>query len=187
MARAKSPEKRLAILQAAVREIAAAGLGASTAKIAKGAGLAEGTLFTYFATKDELLNELYLELKSEVYRRVNAEFPYNADLRERARHIWTEHLRWWVERPEERKASLQLSVSNVVTATTRERVGAQGGAVDQVIRELARCGVFKELPSGFVASAMLAMQEAVMDTVMKKPRQKAMLIEKGFEAFWRMT
>ena len=46
MARAKSEEKRQAILRAAVREIARSGLGASTAKIAKGADVAEGTLFT---------------------------------------------------------------------------------------------------------------------------------------------
>jgi AcrR family transcriptional regulator len=68
MARIKSPEKRSAILQAAVREIAEAGLGAPTAKIARRAGLAAGTLFTYFANKEKLLNELYFELKIEVYR-----------------------------------------------------------------------------------------------------------------------
>ena len=41
MARIKSPEKRSAILQAAVREIAEVGLGAPTAKIARRAGLEE--------------------------------------------------------------------------------------------------------------------------------------------------
>jgi AcrR family transcriptional regulator len=54
MARIKSPEKRNAILQAAVREIAELGLSASTAKIARRAGLATGTLFTYFANKEKL-------------------------------------------------------------------------------------------------------------------------------------
>jgi AcrR family transcriptional regulator len=187
MARAKSPVKRLAILQAATREIALSGLGASTAKIAKGAELAEGTLFTYFATKDELLNELYLELKGEVYRRVNAEFPHEAALRERARHVWVESLTWAIERPEERKASVQLGVSDVITDVTRERVGPQRGAVEETLRELGARGVFKDLPAGFASSAMAAMQEAVMDTVARKPRQRAVLVEKGFEAFWRMA
>jgi AcrR family transcriptional regulator len=87
MARIKSPEKRSAILQAAVREIAEVGLGAPTAKIARRAGLATGTLFTYFANKEKLLNELYLELKIEVYRRVNTNFPRKANLERRARKI----------------------------------------------------------------------------------------------------
>jgi AcrR family transcriptional regulator len=80
MARIKSPEKRSAIIQAAVREIAEVGLGAPTAKIARRAGLAAGALFTYFANKEKLLNELYLELKIEVYRRVNTNFPRKANL-----------------------------------------------------------------------------------------------------------
>ena len=40
-----------------------------TAKIARRAGVAAGTLFTYFANKEELLNELYVELMGEVYAR----------------------------------------------------------------------------------------------------------------------
>ena len=62
MARGRSPDKRIAILGAAVHEIAETGLAASTAKIAGRAGVATGTLFTYFANKKELLNELYFEL-----------------------------------------------------------------------------------------------------------------------------
>src|ERR1700761_1004655 len=99
MARAKSPEKRQLILEAAVREIAQSGLSASTASIAKSAGLAEGTMFRYFSSKDDLLNQLYIELKTEVYRRINAGFPEKASLRERARHIWTAHLHWALEKP----------------------------------------------------------------------------------------
>jgi AcrR family transcriptional regulator len=187
MARAKSPEKWHAILRAAVQEIAQGGLGASTAKIAKGANLAEGTLFTYFATKDDLLNELYAELKGEVYRRINANFPHKADLRQRTRHVWTEYLHWAIERPDDLKVSLQLKVSDVVTDATRERVDSQSGAVTQTMSEVATRGAFKDLPPGFASSVIMAMQDAVMDTVASKPRQKAMLIEKGFEAFWRMA
>lgn len=187
MARAKSPEKRHAILRSAVHEIAQAGLSASTAKIAKGAQLAEGTLFTYFSTKNELLNELYIKLKSDVYRRINANFPHKAALRLRARHVWMETLRWALEAPDERKVSLQLNVSDVVTHATREHVGSQSGALAQTASEVGLRGVFRELPPGFALSVMGAMQDAVIDTVAKKPQQKEMLLEKSFEAFWRMA
>ena len=68
MARVRSPEKRQALLRSAGREIAEASLGVSTAKIAKGAGLAEGTMFRFFVSKNDLLNEPYIELKTETYR-----------------------------------------------------------------------------------------------------------------------
>ena len=66
MARPRSEDKRQAILLAAIRLFAEEGLNAPTARIARTAGVAEGTLFTYFASKDELLNQLYLELKGQL-------------------------------------------------------------------------------------------------------------------------
>ena len=187
MARPKSPEKREALLESAVRVIAEDGLAASTAKIAKGADLAEGTMFRYFSSKDQLFNELYVELKAEVYGRLDAEFPHEASLRERARHIWMEYLQWAMERPERRKVSTLLNLSTTITATTRKQLIAKRGAVSTTMDEVGECGAFKDLPPGFAISAMTAMQEAVMETAAKKPRQKTLLAEHGFEAFWRMV
>jgi AcrR family transcriptional regulator len=51
---------KLALLEAATTAFAQSGIAASTAVIARNAGVAEGTLFRYFATKDDLINELYL-------------------------------------------------------------------------------------------------------------------------------
>ncbi|MGB8810289.1 MAG: helix-turn-helix domain-containing protein, partial [Acinetobacter calcoaceticus] len=56
MARPRSEDKRNAILSAAIETLAELGERASTSKIAKVAGVAEGTLFTYFSSKEELLN-----------------------------------------------------------------------------------------------------------------------------------
>lgn len=187
MARAKSPEKRQAIFDSAIRAIAQTGLGASTASIAKGAGIAEGSLFTYFATKDDLFNELYVELKTEVYRRLNADFPHDARLRDRARHIWTEYLLWAFEAPEARRASVQLNLSAMVTAKTRASISSLHGALAQTMQEVSRRGAFQDLPSGFASSAMSAMQEAVMEMAAKDPKQRSALVERGFNAFWQMT
>ena len=51
MARPLSEEKREAILEAAAELVAQMGTGASTANIAKAAGVAEGTLFTISGRK----------------------------------------------------------------------------------------------------------------------------------------
>lgn len=185
MARIKSPEKRSAIFRAAVHEIAEAGLGAPTAKIAKRAGIAEGTLFIYFAKKEDLLNELYLELKGEVYQRVNTDFPHNASLERRARHVWSSFLDWAIEFPEKRKVSVQLNVSDVITTETRAKGATERGAIDGALRELERREVLRSLPTGFAASMMSAMQEATMDFVARQPRQREKLIEQAFKVFWR--
>jgi AcrR family transcriptional regulator len=186
MARARSPEKRSAILEAAVREIAAAGLGAPTAKIGARAGVAEGTLFTYFASKDELLKELYVELKSEVYARMNAGFPEKASLERRAWHVWSTFLGWAVEFPEKRKVSVQLNLSDLVDAETRARVAGQRGAIDATLAELGKRAALRGLPAGFAAATMSAMQEATMDFIAKQPKRREELIQRAFAVFWRL-
>ncbi len=187
MARTLSSEKRQLILQAAVSQIAERGLAASTAAIAKKAGLAEGTMFTYFPSKDELLNELYVALKTEAFGRVQAGFPERAVLRERTRHIWTEYLRWATEKPHEQKVAMILHLSAIISAKSRRRVDAERGAVSQTMSELGEQGAFKDLPSGFAASAMRSMQEAVMETAVKGKKERENLFDQAFEAFWLMA
>jgi AcrR family transcriptional regulator len=182
MARIKSPEKRSAILVAAVHEIAEVGLGAPTAKIARRAGVAAGTLFTYFPNKEVLLNELYLELKAELYTRVNSNFPHKGTLERRARHIWSSTLDWTIEFPEKRKVSAQLNVSDVITPETRMRAAGGRGTIDTTLSQL---GIRTGLPAGFAAATMSAMQEATMEFVTKLPKQRKDLIEQAFHAFWR--
>jgi AcrR family transcriptional regulator len=185
MARIKSPEKRSAILQAAVREIAEVGPGAPTAKIAKRAGLAAGTLFTYFANKEELLNELYAELKIEAYRKVNTNFPRKANLERRARHLWSSYLDWAIEFPEKRKVSLQLNVSDLITPETRIRADAERGMIEVTFGELEGRGALRGLPVGFAAALMGAMQEATMNFIARQPKRREELVERAFRVFWR--
>jgi AcrR family transcriptional regulator len=185
MARLRSPEKRSAILQAAIYEIAEAGLGAPTSKIARRAEVAKGTLFTYFANKEELLNELYFELKTEVYTKVNANFPHKAGLERRARHVWQSFLDWAVEFPERRKVSIQLHVSDIITPETRERTATKRGAIDATLSELDSRNSLRGLPQGFAGATISAMQEATMDIIGKNPRKREAFIEKAFNVFWR--
>jgi AcrR family transcriptional regulator len=185
MARVRSAKKRGAILQAAVHEIAEAGLGAPTAKIARRAGVAAGTLFVYFANKEELLNELYLELKGEAYKKINANFPHTGSLERRAHHIWSSYLNWALQFPEKRKVSMQLNVSDLITRETRARTAADRGTVDSTLGELEARDPTRDLPPGFAAATMAAMQEATMEFIAKLPKKREELIERTFQVFWR--
>jgi AcrR family transcriptional regulator len=186
MARVKSPEKRTAILLAAVHEIAKVGLGAPTAKIARRAGVAAGTLFTYFPNKEALLNELYVEMKSEVYTTVNATFPHKGNLERRARHIWSKSLDWAIKFPEKRKVSVQLNLSDIITPETRLKTAVQRAAIDGTLSELGIRGAQRGLPAGFAAATMAAMQEVTTEFIAKQPKRRAELIERAFQVFWRV-
>jgi hypothetical protein len=92
-----------------------------------------------------------------------------------------------MEKPDHQKVSVLLHLSPIISSVTKERVRPQQEAVARTMKELSRHGAFKDLPKSFASSAMRAMQEAVMEMVAKKPRQRTKLMEQAFQAFWRMA
>src|ERR1700691_6252763 len=119
MARPLSEEKRTAILEATAEVVAMLGVSAPTAKIAKSAGVAEGTLFTYFANKDELLNRLYLELKIDLRNAMMTGYPAGKSLFDRSHHVWNRYIGWGSTHPLKRRAVRQLAVSDRITEESK--------------------------------------------------------------------
>lgn len=122
MARPKSEDKKQALLEAATQAIAQSGIAASTAVIARNAGVAEGTLFRYFATKDELINTLYLHLKQDLCQSMIMELDRSiTDAKMMTRFIWNSYISWGLNHPARHRAIRQLAVSEKLTKETEQR------------------------------------------------------------------
>lgn len=147
MARPKSEDKKQALLEAATVAFAQSGIAASTSAIARSAGVAEGTLFRYFATKDELLNELYLAIKLRLVRTMIAGLdPDEKRPKENARNIWNSYIDWGVRNPMEHKAIRRMALSERITDETRRQVqrelsGAQRNVPAVGERDIPQRGV----------------------------------------------
>jgi AcrR family transcriptional regulator len=185
MARSLSEEKRTAILEAATEVVAMLGVSAPTAKIAQGAGVAEGTLFTYFATKDELLNRLYLELKMDLRDAMMTRYPVGKSLINRNRHVWDRFIDWGSAHPLKRRAMRQLAVSDRITKRSKKLVEDAFGEFDDLMRECAAGGTMKHQPSAFVSAIMSAIADTTMDFIVREPAQAKRYTKAGFDAFWK--
>src|SRR5580692_2416787 len=119
MPRPRSDEKRTAILEAATRVIVMQGLSAPTMGIAREAGVSNGSLFTYFETKTDLFNQLYLELKAGMAAASLAGLPVEAPLREQLFRMWLNWTRWATSDPDKRRALALLGVSDDIDQETR--------------------------------------------------------------------
>lgn len=186
MARPKSEDKRSAILAAATRVIAAQGLGAPTAAIAKAAGISNGSLFTYFETKHELLDQLYLDLKVEMASLAVADLPTGSDPRTQVLHLWTRWLEWAKASPEKRRALAHLCVSDAITPASRQIVGASFANVLHLLEGIRAAGPMREVPLAFVLSLMNALADATIDFAIQEPDRAEAHGRAAFEAFWRM-
>jgi AcrR family transcriptional regulator len=184
MARPRSEDKRNAILAAAAQVVAEQGVSATTARIAKAAGVAEGSLFTYFSNKDELLNQLYLALKAELRDAMMSDYPASAGIEDRSRHVWSGYVQWGVARPCQRKVLAQLSVSDRITAQSKA-IGMQAFAdAKQIIHESISRGFLRDLPAEFVSAIMGALAEVTMDFMAADPANAERYGNAGFETFW---
>jgi AcrR family transcriptional regulator len=185
MARPRSEDKRSAILASATELVAAQGLGAPTAKIAKHAGVAEGTLFTYFDNKDDLLNQLYLAIKTDLRDAMMEDYPATQSLAARTRHIWDRYIDWGSAFPAKRKAMSQLGVSDRITDTSKEIGRKAFREIEALVQESLAAGALRDQPPAFTAAIMEALADAVMKFTTQEPDQAERYKQAGFEAFWR--
>jgi len=115
MARPLSPEKHQALLMSAMQAIAEQGVLATTSIIAKKAGVAEGTLFTYFENKDKLFQELYLYLKKTLSDSMMPNYPHHEKHQVQLQYLFQGYVRWGLRNPEGRRALTQLMVSGLIS------------------------------------------------------------------------
>ena len=184
MARPLSNDKRKAILASAAESVATLGIGAPTAKIASGAGVAEGTLFTYFPTKDALFNEVYLALKQEVAAAMMADYPTTGPLKVRWRHVWDRYIDWGATNSAKRKAIRQLTVSDRIGEPFKRSGGDAFRDVYALMDESVATGAMTKQSPAFVAAILEALAETTMEFVAREPDEHNRYRSAGFEAFW---
>jgi AcrR family transcriptional regulator len=186
VARPKSEDKRNAILDAATRIFAERGLSAApTSEISKRAGVAEGTLFTYFETKDDLINALYRSIKLELADAMMSGFPRKKNVRTRLRHVWDRYVNWGVTNPEQRKVLAQLQVSGMLSKESIEAGGAPFVEMQNMIRDAIDQHILRvDVPSEMISKMMAAVADASMDLIALKPAMATKYRNSGFEVYW---
>src|ERR1700681_193141 len=186
MARPKSEDKRNAILDAATRLFAERGhTAAPTPEISKQAVVAEGTLFTYFKTKDDLINSLYRELKLELADAMMSDFPRKKKVRARLQHVWDRYANWGIANPRESKVLAQLRVPEVLTKESKDAGSAPFVEFQTMIRDSIEGRVFRnDVPVELISKSLAALVEATIDLTESNRAKAKQYRDSGFQMFW---
>jgi AcrR family transcriptional regulator len=184
MARPLSEDKKDAILASAAELVAALGTGAPTAKIARGAGVAEGTLFTYFPDKDALLAALFLEIEGELAAALAEDVPAGLPPRARIHRVWDRLIDWSAANPARLKALKQLKVSDRIGAESR-RCGERLFADFKTVLDEALAGHARGLSADYVGAVLNALAETTLEFIAREPGRHDHHRALGFETFWK--
>jgi AcrR family transcriptional regulator len=185
MARPRSDDKHDAILDAAVQLFAKRGVWSTpTAAISAAARIAEGTLFTYFSTKEDLVNEVYRALKHEVAEALMSAYPKAADARVRFRHLWDRYVHWGVSHPDRYRVLAQLQASAAISEESRAMGSAGFKEVERLAKDSIRKKRIRNHPLPYLAAIMAALAETSIGFVAQNRNSRIDYTAAGFDIFW---
>ena len=142
-------DKREAVMRAALELVGEHGFhGSPMAMIASRAGVAAGTIYRYFESKDVLIRETYGCLEEQLMVSVKAEYPQGGPIRERYLHVCQGLFNYFLASPLEFRFIEQFHNSPYGVACRRDKI--LGKKEKDIITELFEEGmeqqILKELP-----------------------------------------
>lgn len=182
-------DKRSDILQVALELIAERGFhDAPMSMIAKKAGVAAGTIYRYFESKDVLIIELHRDLEETIILHLQKEYPAERPIRERFLYLNKELLRYFLAHPLLFSYMEQYSNSPYGVSCREERLLCKSGN-NAILIDIFDQGVeqqiLKDLPKpALFALAFGPLSSLIRDHHLGFIKLDDSLIEKVTEACW---
>lgn len=143
-------DKREAILKATLRLVSENGFhGTAMSKVAKEAGVSAGIIYHYFANKDELITDTYIEIKKRSIVHVMDGHDTAQPLRAQLRTIWGNMLRYFIKHPHETAFCNQFTTSPYYTSEVEAAVEPFYGQVKECFERAGKEMIIKDLPLPF--------------------------------------
>ena len=140
-------------------------------------------MFTYFASKDELLNELYLEMRED-YDRNLTNYPEDADAKTRLRCIWDAFIDVGVRQPTRLTIMRQIRATGMLLKEN-ETPGKMVVEVFDALRDVTQSGQFRDGSLELLVLLLRAHAEATIEYIVAHPEQEEYSRELGFNLIWR--
>ena len=180
-------DKKTAIMEAALKLFTERGFhGTSTAEISKEAGVATGTLFNYFPTKEDLINSLYFKVKGQLSQSMGKEIEAQSTFQGKLKKIWSNLINWGVDNQEEFLFVGQFCYSPYITKFTREEVMKEYIFLHDLVNEGIKTGEIREFSEELVIAMFYQSSRTVVNFILdsdSSPNENK-IIEDGFQIIW---
>ncbi|WP_339606737.1 TetR/AcrR family transcriptional regulator [uncultured Roseivirga sp.] len=140
-------DKRSLILGTTLDLISEQGFhGTPISIIAQRAGVGAGTIYRYFQNKEELINELFKEIKRDIIRAMLNNYSDEGDFKERFMHLWKNMVHYFMKHPKEFNFIEQHRYAPYMSNLTREESFMILSPVMMFFIESKRAKAMKDLP-----------------------------------------
>lgn len=183
-------DKQEQILIAALKLFVEFGFhGTPTSKIAREAGVSNGTLFHYYKTKDELVVALYIYIKTKMTGCIDSGRIEGETIKATFKRMFISSMYWALENPIEFRYSQQFHSSPYLSMVSHEEVLKQTKYLMDFMQEAIDARVLKPLPIDLlftlISNHIYGINEYLIAAKMEEAKQKE-LIDQSFGLIWDM-
>lgn len=187
MVRISKEERRSQFLSAALKLFAANGVqGTTTAAISEEAGTAAGTLFLYFPTKQDLINELVLQIGRQQSEYIQSCLDPSLPVRETFFAIWQGSIRWFLDNPDAYNVDQQVRYGGLVEPEIVQESERFFEYFFSAIQRGNEERVLKPYPLEIIGGILGQDIVAILNLIKSQTddAKQAEYIRSGFEIFW---
>lgn len=157
-----------------------------TSLISKEAGVATGTLFHHFKTKEELIDALYLDVKFSIIETIVSAIDSAKGLKENVHALWFNFISWVLDHHDEYRFIVQFGESSLISTSTRERAEAAFQNSKDYLEGGLKQGIFFNLPMDFLMMLFTSHIFTACNYFLENPQEweKISLREEVFCSCW---
>jgi AcrR family transcriptional regulator len=154
--------------------------------ISKEAGVATGTLFFYFRTKEELIDTLYRRIKEDAAAAMCRGIEKEKSVKAKLYRIGLNAVAWGTEHPEKIKFMEQFAHSQFVSTTAQEEGMSRFLFLMDLIREGILQGTVKDLDPELLVSLMASSMSGLIAKASSAatPSEREMIVAQGLDFIW---
>lgn len=190
ISQSKIQDKRQEILAAALKLFVEYGFhGTPTSKIAAEAGVANGTLFHYYKTKEDLVIVLYNDIKNELNSYVISKTSCDETLETKLKTMFIYTIYWALDNSEKFHYIQQFHFSPHFAKISPETITQQSACHIRLIDEGIKANLLKPLPIKFlltiISSYIFGIYQYLTEADVSESNQKK-VIKDAYEMLWDM-
>lgn len=157
-----------------------------TSKIAKESGVSVGTLFNYFPSKEDLIQEIYLEIKKRSHELIITDFKRSEDPYENIKYLWKKMVNWAVTFPDEFEFIEQFSHSPFIKKLDHDKIKSYFKEFQNEILLITNtenlCTLYPKFSKIYISNLFKATANYIIEN---KTIEQDHFIDYTFDMFWK--
>lgn len=160
--------------------------GVSIALIIKHSGVSNGAMYHHFNSKEELINQLYLQTREELAEYFTDLFEEATGIREKFYLFWSASIKWAIKNQKKKKYLDMFSHSPYINKIWTNNALKNLGSMVALIEEATKSEVIMDMDINYLICHMKSSNDGVLEYLRIFPQKYSEdFLKYSFKMFWR--